>query len=572
MIILAHKTEGVNRTKTVRFYPFVFTGEEHDEETSYGYCNDYQPHAVRRMFDYNDGMLYDMRWDEAGNLGQVSMGRPGEMFEKGRFLFWTEDNRMHTAVNGKYYSYYAYDYGGERRLKLTGDNKQLDVNADFMVTYTVLNEPTLYPSAYMVLTNKGYTKHYYAGTERVAARIGGGCLKTLEKSPKLQKAADLLFKQSHDQTYERMLKDNDLGCIKNPAEDIPPLHAWIDGIPDRMKARVDVDNSAFRRMICRMTEDCEEEPDVYFYHSDHLSSASWITDSIGIPIQHLQYLPYGEPYIDQRAAGTTYSERFRFTGKERDEETGYGYFGARYMDHELTTMWLSVDPMADKYPSISPYAYCAWNPVKLVDPDGRDIWEIDGEGRVVNCIKDNKKDAFYRVDENGKRMDGDENHVEFKYGTIESHIKRSYSYKNQTGTYDAFQIRGDDNGEELFKFFANTVADQNMEVSHIKCGVAGDKGLNFVSTAHFKPITETREDGSVHRIASEPSQSCLWNGRLRYGYTVREINHSHPMTKDPSTSDVLMANHIREIYSSIRHAPAPSLNIYYVKDGQYYPY
>ena len=64
---------------------------------------------------------------------------------------------------------------------------------------------------------------------------------------------------------------------------------------------------------------------------------------------------------------------FVFTGKERDEETGYGYFGARYMDHELMTMWISVDPMADKYPSISPYAYCSWNPVKLVYPDGRDI-------------------------------------------------------------------------------------------------------------------------------------------------------------------------------------------------------
>ena len=66
---------------------------------------------------------------------------------------------------------------------------------------------------------------------------------------------------------------------------------------------------------------------------------------------------------------------FTFTGKERDEETGYGYFGARYMDHELMTMWLSVDPMADKYPSISPYAYCAWNPVKLIDPDGEDWYE-----------------------------------------------------------------------------------------------------------------------------------------------------------------------------------------------------
>ena len=63
---------------------------------------------------------------------------------------------------------------------------------------------------------------------------------------------------------------------------------------------------------------------------------------------------------------------FTFTGKEKDPETGYSYFGARYLDHELMTMWLSVDPMADKYPSLSPYAYYAWNPVKLVDPDGRD--------------------------------------------------------------------------------------------------------------------------------------------------------------------------------------------------------
>jgi RHS repeat-associated protein len=65
-----------------------------------------------------------------------------------------------------------------------------------------------------------------------------------------------------------------------------------------------------------------------------------------------------------------------FTGKERDEETGYGYFGARYYDCDLSGLFLSVDPMADKYPSISPYAYCAWNPVKLVDPDGADIYML----------------------------------------------------------------------------------------------------------------------------------------------------------------------------------------------------
>ncbi len=44
---------------------------------------------------------------------------------------------------------------------------------------------------------------------------------------------------------------------------------------------------------------------------------------------------------------------YSFTGKERDLETGFGYFGARYMDHELMTMWLSVDPLADKYPGVT---------------------------------------------------------------------------------------------------------------------------------------------------------------------------------------------------------------------------
>ena len=76
--------------------------------------------------------------------------------------------------------------------------------------------------------------------------------------------------------------------------------------------------------------------------------------------------------------------RSNSTGKERDEETGYSYFGARYMDHELLTGWLSVDPMADKYPGISPYNYCMWNPLKMVDPDGRD-------GRIIIHNKGGQK-------------------------------------------------------------------------------------------------------------------------------------------------------------------------------------
>ncbi len=62
---------------------------------------------------------------------------------------------------------------------------------------------------------------------------------------------------------------------------------------------------------------------------------------------------------------------FTSTGKERDAETGYYYHGARFNSSDWG--WLSVDPMADKYPSMSPYAYCAWNPIKLVDPEGMEF-------------------------------------------------------------------------------------------------------------------------------------------------------------------------------------------------------
>jgi RHS repeat-associated protein len=72
-----------------------------------------------------------------------------------------------------------------------------------------------------------------------------------------------------------------------------------------------------------------------------------------------------------------------FNGKEKDYESGFHYYGARYYWSEVLTGWLSVDPMADKYPSISPYAYCVWNPVKLVDPDGRDTFYIElNQGKI----------------------------------------------------------------------------------------------------------------------------------------------------------------------------------------------
>lgn len=63
---------------------------------------------------------------------------------------------------------------------------------------------------------------------------------------------------------------------------------------------------------------------------------------------------------------------YRFNGKELDPETGNYYYGARYYDPKIS-VWLSVDPLAHKYPSLSPYNFVANNPIMLIDPDGRHI-------------------------------------------------------------------------------------------------------------------------------------------------------------------------------------------------------
>ena len=86
---------------------------------------------------------------------------------------------------------------------------------------------------------------------------------------------------------------------------------------------------------------------------------------------------------------------FSSAGKEKDLETGLSYFGARYYDADLTTGWLSVDPMSDKYPSMSPYVYCADNPVKLVDPNGEEV--INPYKKLIEIAKNDISNAKIRL-------------------------------------------------------------------------------------------------------------------------------------------------------------------------------
>ena len=502
-------------------------------ETIYGYCDTYQPHAVRRIYDRAKGIHHDLRWDGAGNLGQISVANEDALFESGRFLFWTEDSRMHAAVDENYYSYYTYDHGGERRLKLTGENHLVDVNANYMSTYSALSRPTLYPSAYMVVNSKGYTKHYYAGAERVAARIGGGGLDALislaDGGDSLRTKASHLFTQSIGQVNNRVLENNEPDCITGSVAEQDELKVWIEGIPEQLQASTLIDYGEFTDVIQSLRADHNggQEREVYFYHSDHLGSASWITDSGGQAIQHLQYLPYGEPYINQRTSG--YNERFTFTGKERDEETGYGYFGARYMDHELMTMWLSVDPMSDKYPSISPYNYCVWNPIRLVDPDGRDTIRIElTTGEIDIGLSKNE----HRVE----LMKNNE--IVWDLNCTNTINVFSYSADTETGHYftDRIEFGEKEEGQAVFDKISSYASSWDT-----RCPVEWDYyGM---------------ENGSGHLLTSHRND-CVMSYQDAYtAASVCSYDHYHPLQKwstIPSESDF---NHRDRLNSSDKYVP-----------------
>lgn len=107
----------------------------------------------------------------------------------------------------------------------------------------------------------------------------------------------------------------------------------------------------------------------YYIHSDHLGSTSYITDSDGEVSQHVEYVPFGEVFIEELSSSAKLNTPYLFNGKELDEETGLYYYGARYYDPRIS-LWLSTDPIKLKYPNVSTYCYTFNNPIKFIDLEG----------------------------------------------------------------------------------------------------------------------------------------------------------------------------------------------------------
>ena len=358
-------------------------------------------HQVAGIFDEYAQEMTRLNWDVDGQLSSVY----GPCFDGLQQHRWDEAGRLVASYGNGTAGYFGYDGNGERVYKLRGTMTVEQINAGREHVSMLFTYPTLYVNPYMVITPQGYTKYYYMGTDHVAAQIGNVSHMQAQYTQS-DTIAGLIskantFMQSAIGTVDGYIASSNLlnSISGDPILEyrIPHCHSMLvrfistSSLQNQLLPVISGDVSGIGNDLL--------EPALYYYHPDHLGSATWITDSVGNPAQYLHYLPYGELWKNQKLTG--YDERYKYTGKERDNETGYDYFGARHYTSSFSG-WLSPDPLMDKYPGISPYAYCNWNPLKYVDPTGRlaeTIWDvanviIDFTSLISNIKMGNTTDAI----------------------------------------------------------------------------------------------------------------------------------------------------------------------------------
>ncbi|NLB80810.1 MAG: RHS repeat-associated core domain-containing protein, partial [Clostridiaceae bacterium] len=143
-------------------------------------------------------------------------------------------------------------------------------------------------------------------------------------------------------------------------------------------------------IIDTLTVENGEELDPYqvtirYQYDNHLGSACLELDGSASIISYEEYHPFGTTsYRSGRTETEVSLKRYKYCGKERDEETGLYYYGMRYYAAWICR-FVSVDPLQFKYPHYTPYQYAGNKPITFIDLDGGE--EADPKtGRITATI------------------------------------------------------------------------------------------------------------------------------------------------------------------------------------------
>ena len=434
------------------------------------------------------------------------------------YLFNSQGNLKAYSDDIMSFAYYGYNAANTRAYKISLYNTNLWINGQQQPLNLQLQQAMFYPNTYINFNQNGeYTKHYYNGTERIASRLGDNSINIA------------LDNSEHFEPYRLQLEDS----FKEDIQELISEPTQVD-----MPPMLDILN----------LQPTGTPNDIYYYHPNHLGSTSFVTDQNQNITQGFLYAPFGEITTEYNINfGNNVIPKYSFNAKELDEETGMYYYEARYYKPPVFT---SRDPMFEKYFWMTPYAYCANNPVKYVDPSGEDIWDVNQETGKVTRTEDKTKDVIRIVDNDGNVINdanGTPQTLTYDYGTIKH-------YTTKKNGYDVFRIRDDKKGTALFELMANNT---NVEWTQFKTGQSGDKGLNFITTSH----SPDEEAAGTH----------LYNKQLRFKYFIREHIHNHPTsipvpsgmpgTIQEGEGDISFASYINS-YSQLHGYKLPIYKVY----------
>ena len=332
-------------------------------------------------------------YDKNGNLVYVNTNRVmtdghrdnsvGE-----RKLIWDEENRLLAVDDNGFVSNYWYDADGERTVKTSGESNQVYVNGVFSGGSTNTAKFSLYVSPYLVANQGGrYTKHIYAGSQRIVSKVGdfasyGSDPRRIEYAGANTDGLSVDYKAKYA-AQQQVIKDN------YKFFDVPYNGTDNDNYADgegfccndgSMEAAVAEARKAQARAVSRSFKDPDNYENLqFFYHPDHLGSSSFITNLEGEVVQHIEYVPLGEVFIEER--NNVWNTPYLFNAKEFDEETGMYYYGARYYNPRLS-LWMSTDPLQEQYPAFTSYGYALCNPLRFIDPTGMVVEAADEQSQI----------------------------------------------------------------------------------------------------------------------------------------------------------------------------------------------
>ncbi len=381
----------------------------------YAYEPTNKPHAPREITDKpyttstgNDIKTKTYNYDANGNLTAITQKTgESETIEKLRTNLWDEENRLRAvditpdAEGVRPIAIYTYDAGGERILKHSNTSVSIYLNGK-KVADTIQTNAMLYPSGMLVgkLGNNGseeeqtlaYTKHYYAGTQRVSSKIG-----TTEN------LGDYLQDWYTSGTGGPVdVIGSSFGVLENAEEGVIQVYEELEiEAPEYDSSPVFIPVQSFVHG--------GNEVEQYFFHPDHLGSTSYITNLLGEVSQHMEYFAFGETFVEEHRSSN--NSPYKFNGKELDEETGWYYYGARYYDPRIS-IWLSVDPLANvdylmndeayingehnggvvNSFNHNSYAYTYQNPIRYIDPNGKQT-----DSHKLQGIEDGAGSLYYRT-------------------------------------------------------------------------------------------------------------------------------------------------------------------------------